>query len=242
MTYPGFDPIARAYDLLINEERRWQRERPLLQAWLETAGEGKKRLLDLGCGTGFHARYLSRFCAAQVVAVDPSEQMLAAAAAKPGGDTVQWVKGQAEQPAVDGPFDLLLLLGNTLSLIENVQPVFRAAAGVAAPGAVFIIQVLDYSVLRNKGEQAVTRSDEEVVIRKTLTPLNGAAEEGALLSMQVEDLKGNVLGSTREILRDHAEADIVRAAEESGWSVIEKRSSYEEADRGGDRIFLFRKD
>ncbi len=66
---------------------------PDFYAWL-AADLGARSVVDLGCGTGLVTRELARR-GYDVVAVDPSEQMLAAARSRPDGDRVRWIHGDA---------------------------------------------------------------------------------------------------------------------------------------------------
>ncbi|HEY1425029.1 MAG TPA: class I SAM-dependent methyltransferase [Caulobacteraceae bacterium] len=66
-------------------------------------------ILDLGCGTGRYSGPLARHFGAEVIAIDPSEQMLAQARAKaaPG---VTWRQGAGEAlPLEDASVDLVFM-------------------------------------------------------------------------------------------------------------------------------------
>ncbi len=234
-----FDAIAVAYDALIDAEKRWSREAPLLCRLLAEAGEGERRVLDLGCGTGFHAIHLARQPSVRVTASDPAQAMLEAAQAKPGAEQVKWVRADALQPPT-GPFDLILLLGNTLSLLEQPGPVLHAVAGVAAPEAIFIIQQLDFDSLRQKGEQRSQRRAEGRRIEKTLTPLDEPGL-GARLHLVVRSPTGEVLGETEQVQREHDPQRLIELAARAGWELREERRSYEDPHQGSDRIHIFQR-
>src|SRR4051812_48313033 len=55
---------------------------------------GARSVLDVGCGTGTFACQLAA-AALDVVGVDPPAASLDVARAKPGGDAVRWVRGDA---------------------------------------------------------------------------------------------------------------------------------------------------
>lgn len=81
----------------------------LFQTLLASAPRGS-RLLDLGCGPGKIARHLSPFFE-HIVAVDPSEAMLALAVSLEKGDAsnIAWVQGNAEDADLgSGKFELVV--------------------------------------------------------------------------------------------------------------------------------------
>jgi hypothetical protein len=165
--------------------------------------------------------------------------VLEEAAALPGGGRVTWMRGAADEPPA-GPFDLLLLLGNTLSLIEEPAGVFEAGAAVAAPGALFAVQILDYASLREAGASLAEREEAGVRVVKTLAPRSDADGGGANLEIEVFDPEGKRIGHTGETLRDHPEPALVDVAQAAGWTLTERRASFEEASTGSDRIYLLR--
>jgi len=235
-----FERIAEAYELLVNEEKRWAKERNALSEWLINAGTGQRRVLDLGTGTGFHARHLAGMLKARVIAADPSPAMLKVGRQKTFGDQVQWVEGLAQQPP-DGEFDLALLLGNTLSLIQEPAPVFEAVAGVVVGGGLFVVQILDYEKLHEAGPQVreVRDDDRGIAIRKCLTPQPVGDALGAELELTVNVENGPQV-CERHKLWDHSFQQIERWANCSGWELIEQRSSYDDHP-GSDRIAVLRR-
>jgi ubiquinone/menaquinone biosynthesis C-methylase UbiE len=97
-----FDALAPDYDRL----------RPAGDGWSELAGralaalEGRRRLLDLGCGTGRFAVLAAERLGARVWGVDSSAEMLREARARPGAARVGWKRAEATTlPFKDGWFD-----------------------------------------------------------------------------------------------------------------------------------------
>jgi len=253
----SFEPVARAYDLLINEARRWERERLILQHWITqiiNPDSPSFHLLDLGCGTGFHARHIAKDAEDPMFAevdfhitgCDPSTAMLQVAADKPGGELVTWQEGSAESPP-KGVFDLVLLLGNTLSLLEDPALMFRAVADVVQPGGLLVVQTLNYDVLRNNGQSIVCKDNDELQIKKTLTPLAVETGFGARLQIQIQ-IKGVKRAGQDCQLREHLESQWGKSAMDAGWKIIERRTSFDletnatnQSDEGSDKIYVFQR-
>jgi SAM-dependent methyltransferase len=100
---------------------------------LRLLGAGPGRLLDVGCGTGFHT---VRFAEAgwSVVGVDPSEGQLRLAR----GRGLEVVHGHGEElPFDDGVFDAAVSLW-THTDVEDYPAVCRETARVLKPGAPFV--------------------------------------------------------------------------------------------------------
>jgi SAM-dependent methyltransferase len=106
------DPrLARIYDAL-------ESERADLDAYAALVDElGARSVLDVGCGTGTFACRLAA-AGLDVVGVDPAAASLDVARAKPGGDAVRWVLGDASAvPPVH--VDLAAMTGNVAMVFTN---------------------------------------------------------------------------------------------------------------------------
>lgn len=128
---------------------RIQREWPFLEGMLGSAPV--KRLLDLGCGTGEHARFLASRGFA-VVGIDSSESMLEKARETPA-EGVEFISGDIADVATltDGCFGGAICLGNTLPHVREADALARLMAGLRArlqAGAPFVLQVLNYERIR----------------------------------------------------------------------------------------------
>jgi glycine/sarcosine N-methyltransferase len=148
------DPYGRiAYRGLIAWPERLQREAPLLHRALASAPV--PRLLDLGCGSGEHTRFLAALGFA-VTGVDASpSQLEAARTADPEGRYLQ-----ASLTALGGSLEAgqggAVCLGNTLPhLCEEgeVRSFFSGLAGVLLPGAPCLLQLLNYDRILDRGER-----------------------------------------------------------------------------------------
>jgi SAM-dependent methyltransferase len=100
---------------------------------LRLLGAGRGRLLDVGCGTGFHT---VRFAEADwsVVGIDPSGDQLRRARER----GLEVVSGRGEElPFADGEFDAAVSLW-THTDVEDFTAVCRETARVLRPGAPFV--------------------------------------------------------------------------------------------------------
>ena len=103
--------LAQFYDL----ENDWAAD---LDYCLDLARKARS-VLDLGCGTG---RLAARLAAGRdVVGVDPAEAMLDIARARPGGDEVSWVRGDARSVRLGRRFDLVVLTGHAFQVFLTEQ-------------------------------------------------------------------------------------------------------------------------
>jgi len=185
-----FERFAGAFTLASDEKARWEREGGLLSALARSAGMGAGRVLDLACGNGFHARRLA-LKGFDVVAIDLSAGSTKAGAELAGGDKVRWRVGDITE-AVEGEYDLALLVGNTLSLFDEEEGLLRAfavAGGALCAGGALVAQVIDFDYLREH-PVAIERSGdldgESVTFRKTID----ASPSGAVVRITVTTERG----------------------------------------------------
>ncbi len=103
------------------------------------SGEGARRILELGTGTGETARrLLARHPSAHLVGIDSSEQMLAAAELP--AERVALRVGRLEDELPPGPFDLVAsaLCVHHLNGAQKAD-LFRRIRDVLAPGGRFVL-------------------------------------------------------------------------------------------------------
>jgi tRNA (cmo5U34)-methyltransferase len=134
----SFDPAT--YVEVVAEIPEYERLQAEVAA--ATAGLGVGRFLDLGAGTGATTlSVLAHHPDASVVALDESEQMLAAARSALGENaTVVTVVAGLADPLPDGPFDLVV---SALAVHHLDGPgkadLFRRVARILAPGGRFVM-------------------------------------------------------------------------------------------------------
>jgi ubiquinone/menaquinone biosynthesis C-methylase UbiE len=150
---PGaFDAGAPAYDKLVDTNPGYHAHLRLSAQRMRIPNGGAGlRLLDAGCGTGAStAALLAAGPAAEIVAVDASDGMLAQARAKPWPSSVSFVHSRIEDIAdagVSGPFDGIL----AAYLIRNVDDKdgqLRRFRELLRPGGTLAVH--EYSVRDSK--------------------------------------------------------------------------------------------
>jgi ubiquinone/menaquinone biosynthesis C-methylase UbiE len=151
-----FDEVASSYDLFAGLEPGYHRHLRLSAARLGLEGRPRPRILDLCCGTGISTEALREvYPEAEIVGLDASAGMLEHARAKPMLRGIDFVLGDATDPAaagVRGPFDGILMAYG----IRNVPEVDRCLAnvrGLLAPGAPICFH--EYSVADSFSARAI---------------------------------------------------------------------------------------
>lgn len=145
---------------------RIRREGPLLLRSLRNAPG--RRVLDLGCASGEHSRFLAEE-GFSVVGVDQSETSLALARDVESRGEVRYVQGDLRDldRLVPPGFDGAICLGNTLVHLvaeRDLSRALEALASVLVEGGVLLFQILNYHRLRETQSRYL--------------PLNFVPEEG----------------------------------------------------------------
>lgn len=142
----SFSRAAHSYDSVADLQRRVADR--LLQSLPECAG---KRVLDLGCGTGYSLPALRERCAGgELLALDIAEGMLQYArgqwATQPGAQG--WICGDAEDlPLVDDSIDVVF---SSLSLqwCHNPRALYSELERILRPGGTAVIATLGPETLQ----------------------------------------------------------------------------------------------
>ena len=132
--FAGYSAMPRSVGGL-SEAQEWHAFRALLP---DLAG---KRVLDLGCGFGWHCRYAREHGAGSVVGVDLSEKMLARAKATTDDPAIEYRRAAMEDidfPA--GAFDVVIS-SLALHYVERLDLVSQKIHNCLRPGGAFILSV-----------------------------------------------------------------------------------------------------
>ena len=247
------DPYSRlSYRRLIAWPARIQREAPFLREVL--AGAPSKRLLDLGCGTGEHARFLQED-GFDVTGVDASESQLAQA--REGGPGPEFVKGDlaALGDALTGPFGGAIALGNGLPHLfaDGMTRFLSGLAGLLLPGAPVLFQLLNYDRILDQRVTSLplnVREDdaERVVFLRLMDP----RPDGTVLFNPTtlrwrpgEEPPVEVVTGKNVVLKGWRRAELEAALAQAGFRIEEvfggmKRESWDAA-ASSDTVVLGRR-
>jgi SAM-dependent methyltransferase len=100
-----------------------------------------KRVLDLGCGFGWHCRYARQHGARSVVGIDLSEKMLARAAAATDDPAIEYRRGAIEDIAFEnGAFDVVIS-SLALHYVERFDLACRRIGDCLVPGGDLVLSV-----------------------------------------------------------------------------------------------------
>ena len=167
---PLYDAFSHEYDYFVNWPQRLQYELPFIQRQLQAVGA--QRVLDVACGTGQHALALAAAGFA-VTATDLSAAMIeqAKANARRAGHRARFVVAGFGQlrARLDGDFDALLCLGNSLPHVlteAELRATLADFAAVLRPGGLVLIQSRNFdAVMRARmrwiGPQGHTEGDRD---------------------------------------------------------------------------------
>ncbi len=149
------------YDDPVFFEKYGQMERS--KTGLEAAGEWTtlqsmlpdikgKRVLDLGCGYGWHCSYAAEHGAAQVTGVDISEKMLAKARAEHSASNITYIQMPMEDADFEpGSFDVVLS-SLALHYIASFEGIVQKVHRFLAAGGDFIFSA-EHPIFTAEGSQ-----------------------------------------------------------------------------------------
>lgn len=125
---------------------------PRSQSGLSAAGEWHqleplipclegKRVLDLGCGYGWHCRYALEQGAVKVLGIDSSRRMLKEARSRGGGEALEYsLCSITEYEYPESAWDVVLS-NLALHYVEDLPPVYHKVYHTLVPGGVFLFNI-----------------------------------------------------------------------------------------------------
>ena len=111
-----------------------------------------RRVLDLGCGYGWHCQYAAEHGAACVLGTDISQKMLEAARARNPGPSIEYRQAAMEDLRFpDGFFDVVLS-SLAFHYVKDFRPLVRSISRWLTPGGGFVFSV-EHPVFTAYGSQ-----------------------------------------------------------------------------------------
>ena len=225
------------YGSLIDWPRRLAREAPFfLELFVSLPF---RRILDLGSGSGEHARLFASH-GFEVAGIDLSPAQVEQARARGAGANVTFIAGDISRAGelVSGPFGASICLGNTLPHLVDDSSLQRLAEHVRhllAPGGVLVVQVLNYDRIFSRSVRYLpptirTADEGEIVFLRILDP----RPDGRTVIFTPSILRYRSSGaspmelvaSERLVLRGWRPAEIDAALERAGFSSRELYGSF----------------
>jgi ubiquinone/menaquinone biosynthesis C-methylase UbiE len=149
-----FDRVSRGYDLLCALNPGYNRHLGVSARRLSAPPDA--RILDLCCGTGLSTRALrAAYPGATITGMDASAGMLEVARAKPELAGVEWLEGDAMDPAAagaGGPFDAIYMAYGIRNVVDPDLCLRRLRALLAGGGTLCLHE---YSVSDSRRSRAV---------------------------------------------------------------------------------------
>ncbi len=204
----AFAAYARYYDLLY-KDKNYAIEGEHVAGLLRQYAPDARRVLDVGCGTGIHARELASagYC---IHGVDISESMieraLAMRASLPAeiAGRLSFSLGDARSLRLNEKFDAIVSLFHVMSYQTSNQDILSAFASVRshlASGGVFIFDCWYGPAVLTDPPRVVTKSfsDGELVIERLAEPVMDAERNVVDVQYTLQVSEGS---SRREIIRE----------------------------------------
>jgi len=153
-TIDAYTTISRVYRLMLNTKQFFAHEADIIQTIIRQEFSGRPlRILDAACGTGDVMSLLSADAPLNIQGLDGSQSMLSIALADPRLSGVSLSRCRWEQIGTYfkryGRFDMIYLLGNSISHIQNVQALQALVNDCQAflnPGGLLVFDIRNWSL------------------------------------------------------------------------------------------------
>lgn len=228
------DPFRRVdYRRFVAWKARIERELPFLTRTFGAPGD--RPLVDLGCATGEHSNALAAE-GHRVIGLDRSESLLAQAKEAYGRPRFVRADLGALPFRGDGVLGGAICVGNTLAYSaedDAYRSLFTDLRRLLSPGAPFLVQVLNYRRIRERGVRHLplnfrTTEDGELLYLRLLDPLDGARVRFEMLTLERKppDGESRIVSRTESIHRSLTDDDLVSFLVSGGFSDIEFFGDY----------------
>jgi 2-polyprenyl-3-methyl-5-hydroxy-6-metoxy-1,4-benzoquinol methylase len=131
----SFDHLAEAYDAATSIERKHD-------FFLGNLPRRRRRVLDIGCGTGLLAQELSKHFES-VLGIDISERMLAVARATRSTPNIEYRLADASSAILEGEFDAIVSHTTFHHITDMAGTITRLKNLLAPQGRFLIIDLVD---------------------------------------------------------------------------------------------------
>lgn len=174
MSNTVFKDYSRYYNVLY-KEKDYQGEVNYIDALIRKYADGPvQTIIDLGCGTGKHDRFLAEK-GYQITGVDLSEDMLAIAR-QSGIAGAGFYQGDIRSVRLDKKFDVVLSLFHVISYQlsgQDLQQAFNTAKEHLKPGGIFIFDFwYGPGVITDKPTQRKKEAEDDTLkITRYTTPV-----------------------------------------------------------------------
>jgi SAM-dependent methyltransferase len=138
-----------------------------------------RRVLDVACGTGYGTPHLLAGGARSVVGVDRDGPAIAYARQRYGGPAISFAEGDACDPPVSGPFEVIVSfetlehLGDPVRFLETCRRLLVRSGGILLVSTPYRHRVKDDGSPRNPFHRQEWRTEE---FRTLLSPLFPSVE------------------------------------------------------------------
>lgn len=212
-----YDALAPSYDdFTLGYGYRYEEWTATLVARAEAEGLQGKRMLDVGCGTGFSfIPLLDRGW--RVTGCDVSAAMIEAARAKVGDRAELRVADMRELPEL-GEFDLIWSINSAMNYLLSLEELTATLAGVRrnlAPRGLALFDLMSLQTARAffGGEIAAERDGKNFLWKGALAPEQ--VVPGVIGGGRLEE-EGNPKPVETHRMRHFAEAEVLAAIEAAG--------------------------
>jgi SAM-dependent methyltransferase len=223
-----YDELAGEYDTIVGAASRASAAAKFAD-WLVRT-HAPARVLETACGTGLYAQVLAQR-GVQVVAADLEPAMIARARRSPQrGTPIEWLCAPMQTIAdhVQGPFDAVLCMGNSLPHLLTDADLAATLAGfrrLLRPGGAAVIQLLNYTRVLDRRERIVgiTRHEGKDESREYVRFYDFL--ESGLVRFNILGIRWAADGCQHELhhtdLRPYRPADVSAALRSAGFARVD---------------------